>query len=226
MKPIRGGFARGWRAVVEREDGTKYEIEDFARLTAINPEYSRITIGEHPNGGYDTWAKHERGGGGSVIVPFCWINGGLYVGLIKERRMLQTEDGYAWNAPMGYLEPGKSHFETALEEFSDEVGMKPQAERVQLLPGEGGNHENSNVETWGKRPDGEPEGVQCFSYEFILSELEPISDGRWKPRQELKPLHRAGEKVLRCEFMPWREAAIVGDMQTALGILRLVLLHL
>ncbi len=223
MNLIPPAMNRSWRVIVERADGTLEEITGFSRLTAIDPRFARITIGEHPNGGYDTWAKHEFGGGGSVTIPFVRIDGEIYVGLLLEKRLLQTKDGLVWNAIMGYLEPDMSHFETAKNEFAEETGITPAEERLRLLPGEAGNHDNSNCETWGKRPSEEPEGVRFFSYKFSKEELEPSGDKRWKPKAALNPKESTGEKILKCEFIPWREAvALVGDMQTLSAIARLI----
>lgn len=226
MKEIPAGLKRGWEVILERADGIPIQITDLTRLSLVHPKFGRVTYGEHPNGGYDAWAIHEPGGGGSCVLPFIKMSdGSIFVGLLFEKRMLQTKVGMAWNTVMGFLEPGQSHFETAVGELGDETGIKPLTDRVHLLPGHPGNHNSSNEETWGLAPDGQDEGMRFYSYEVLPSEVEGADDDdeNLQLKAGLHPKPGVGEKIAACKFMYWKEAVrLTGDMQTMSAIGRLV----
>jgi len=92
-----------------------------------------VSWGQGPEG-YDQWKIREPNGGGSVIIPYLWIDGELYVGANRQKRSLTG--GFVTEVPRGFSLPQETHKETAIREFQEETGVvKPLAERVEPLAG-------------------------------------------------------------------------------------------
>lgn len=180
----------------------------------------QVVYGEDPMH-YDGFVFHERGGGGSVILPFTEIDDALYVGLIEQMRYLMSDEPVL-NAVAGMLEAGKSHFQTAEQELKHELGYVAQPV---LLPGEPANPNSTWFET-----NFEGEGIRFFAIRVSPDVLEYV-DGRLCFKQGvLQPSdkdlsdreRKLAEKILGAKFLPWTMVAELGDMKTLSAITRLM----
>lgn len=172
--------------------------------------------------GFDGLALEEAGGGGSVTVPFIVINGEVYVGLVEENRPFSG--GVVLNVPRGFLVPGETHFETAKRELEEETGYTPLDKRIVALEGEPMNPNSTFFVT--KTQD---KGVKPFKVYVTNEEVKLTSDSS-DPKERIydfnqeviKPVSRAGERVMRSRFYHWTRALRVKDMFTVSAVGRLV----
>jgi hypothetical protein len=215
LRDLPDGAKRGWKAYLNGEEIT----EPIRSIVISNPGFGDLRYGATPMG-YDAWAFHENGGGGSVVIPYAVLDGRLYIGLILQNR--PNQGGKVLNVPRGFLEPGKNHFETAHKESDEEVGYgKPYD--ITPLGGEPQNPNSTFFETWGQG-----EGVRFYALPIPSEALE--SNGarfRFKPGHvKSDPSSKAAktvEQILGAEFLPLEEVANLSDMFTTSGALRLAL---
>lgn len=191
----------------------------------------RLTVGALPDEEgvptYDSWSWCEAGG--AVTIPFAFIDGMVYVGVVTEFRSLEVHpvfcpDGYVMNAPRGFLDEGKTLLECAKEELRQEMGDADA--RVFALPGDPTNCNNAFVQYYD-RPDGSRGGISFFAAEINPGLLErvPGSDAlrRFRDGAVVPPAKGSlGEKVLKATFMPWADAVRIRDMMTVAAIARLM----
>jgi len=209
---IPKGMNRGWQVLV---NGQPY-AGHVEMLQLDNPSYGTLTYGKNPAGNYDSWAFHEVGGGGSVIIPFVLIQNEIWIGVVQQVRPLQSAQPVL-NVPRGFLDPNEKHFEAAVRETDEEVGFS-QGSRIFQLPGKPVNPNSAFFETWGK-----DEGVEFFAIEILHDEIQPGEGETWivKPGI-LKPVDKAAEGILKSIFIPWGQAALLGDAFTRCGVVALL----
>lgn len=168
---------------------------------------------------------HEPGGGGAVIVPWVEINGVLYVGLLKQRRVTQNMYFDIWNVPRGYMDPGETHFEAASREFSEETGFKRPEKRIVLLGGAPVNSNSAKQDTSRAL-----EGARFYHFEVYTHEIIKVTvqvqqdyqDISAIETKELYAFNRAAitsvsnmaERIMGCYFLPYDFAMRVGDLFT------------
>jgi 8-oxo-dGTP pyrophosphatase MutT (NUDIX family) len=225
VKPIskepEGQAKRGWGIEINGEtiDGP---IES-ARLVN-NKMGVEVSYGQRPEG-YDGMVIKEPGGGGSVTIPYYLHDGQLYIGVVEEWRPTTTdgESRKILNVPRGYLDPGETHFETAVRELGEEAGYRPLQERIQELEGAPMNP-NSAVFVTGK-----DKGVRMFGVNVTASEVVPSTQADDPTKREfrfnpdvVKPSTKMGEKISGSKFIHWTQAAGQVDMFTAAGVGRIL----
>lgn len=214
LKALPEGANPGWGLEV---DGQKVPARE---ASLVHPKFGEVRFGAAPIGGYGTWGFEEVGGGGSVLVPyFRTPEGQLYVGLVQQPRPFQSEVP-VWNLPRGFLNPGQTHFTSALGEAREEVGSTNE-NRVFLLDGEPANPNSTFFVTRGPNADGSPKGIRFYGVHFDSEELERDTDGfKFKPGVVV-PATKDAEKIMGCRFILWTEAMELGCMMTIAGVGRL-----
>lgn len=209
---------RDWRVFV---DGKL--VEQVSILTMEHPRLGTLTYGATPLG-YDSWSFHEHGGGGSVTLPFIVANDVVFVGVVRQLR--SNQGGKVWNAPRGFLDPSEERAQGAAREVTEEFGLLGQMALVFPLPGQPGNPNSAFFETWA-----EGEGVSFFGLKIDAALTEPAENGfRFKPgvldQSPAGQQERITEMIGEALFIPWFEAARLGDLFTNAAVARLLaLLH-
>ncbi|KKQ79987.1 MAG: hypothetical protein UT02_C0018G0001, partial [Parcubacteria group bacterium GW2011_GWC2_38_7] len=147
LKRLPDGVAPGWDLLV---DGVLIPMRE---MSLIHPKFGEVRFGLSPAGKYGTWGFAEVGGGGAVDVPFFMHPElGLMVGLVQQPRPFMSTEP-VWNLPRGFMDPGETHFESAVRELKEEVGAKG-GKRVFLLDGDPVNPNSTFFVTVGKNDDG------------------------------------------------------------------------
>ncbi|OGZ58557.1 MAG: hypothetical protein A3B96_04305 [Candidatus Spechtbacteria bacterium RIFCSPHIGHO2_02_FULL_43_15b] len=161
------------------------------------------------NEGYCGVISHAYGGGGSIILPWIIIERQLFVCVVRQYRPTIREENVL-NAPMGRLDFGEEHLETAIRELREETGFTVSPDRIKLLPGNNINPQASSHDTSRNN-----EGLHFFSIEILPDEVWPIMPGfyAFKP-QLLSVPEDSDEKIDACYFIPWRDAAKLEEMTT------------
>jgi hypothetical protein len=173
----------------------------------------QVVYGLGPSG-YDDVAWREIGGGGVVDTLFTIVHDQLFIGVLQQMRPYQA-DMPTMNSIRGYLDPEKTRMGSAVAEAGEEAGIDLVAFE---LPGDPANPNNASVESWGG-------GITHYGMYVPPQYLIPGA-GRYEFKQGLlKTTNPIGDKILKCVFLPWQEAARLGCQMTATGILRL-LVHL
>ncbi len=101
-------------------DGRVEEVTTIDRFRAWNTTFGELRYGLHKLN-YATWAWHENGGGGAIAIPYVWCNGELYIGVVEQDRFFQDQQNCIQNVPRGFLKDELDHFETAKQEFAEEM---------------------------------------------------------------------------------------------------------
>lgn len=223
IKTIPEGTKHDWTIDV---DG---EAVDAKHVVFNNPKFGKLSFGQRPEGTIG-WIWHETSGGGQGVVPYSIINDLLHIGLIWEER--PTIPGrLAWNIPRGFINPGETHFESAKRELKEEVGDLGKLELKELtrVPA------NPNSTFFDTSQDGE--GFRFFSLEIPPGMLVRKNGGFIMPMfdggtarlscfefrgDSIRPVTKIGEKIGKCLFVDWRQAALVQDTFTGMGTLKLL----
>lgn len=212
LQPVPKDKAKGWKAKVNGEP------VDLWHLELVNPNIGRIEYGWRDY--FDSIVIRENGGGGSVIIPYCFgPNNVLYIGFILQKRDNMSD---TYNAIGGFLTADEVHFEVAKRELQEEAGFVF-ADRIHQLSGISGNpnrayfvtHEpEAGIHFYGLevRPD-----EVCLQHEKDQAETVLLFN-----QDVLKPLSPMGEKIARCQFLPWYVLAGRQDMFLGDGIARLL----
>lgn len=203
----------GWKLFIDGRETVATFLELASRFGLFRWGY---------NGAYDTWGFEEPGGGGSVLVPyFIDEKGLLWVGVVKQPRPFQSEEPVL-NLPRGFLDPGQSHFQAAITEGAEEIGLQEQ-QRVFLLDGDPGNPNNTFFVTAGRNTSGELNGIRFYGVRFNFSEMVPEGRQTYKFGDGVvQPVTKDAERIMGCNFIPWTQAARLGCMMTNAGVARLV----
>jgi 8-oxo-dGTP pyrophosphatase MutT (NUDIX family) len=214
LEAIQEGMSRGWTLLLDGKP-----VADVSSLVLFNPRFGSLFYGKSPSGNYDQWSFHEVGGGGAVNMPYSIIEGNLYVGVVEQNRPLQDKVQPILNVPRGFMDPEETHFETAVREVEEEAGVQGAKRKTTLLPGVSGNPNNAFFETWG---DGE--GVAFYCLEIVLDELKKSDEDDYYVLNEkvVTPVSKAAEGIMGSRFIPWTEAAKLGDMMTLSALSRLL----
>ncbi len=225
---------RGWKVTVTRafrdgEGKTAFRPEVLENLTEVeiyNPRFGVLRYGM-TQGGYDGWAFHEVGGGGTVILPCAMVKGQPYVGVVLEKR--HNMGGEVWNCPRGFLDSATENpFDAARRELAEEVfteeRLDPTRCDVFALPGEPGNCNSAFFETPSRG-----EGMRYFGAQFNESALVQDGDGYvfreglLTPNATLDAQQKAsGERILKSRFIHWTKAALLSDQFTNAAVARLI----
>ena len=205
---------RNWKVYVNGK-----LVEHVSHVVVEHPKLGCLTYGESPLG-YDGWSFRETGGGGSVILPFAIVDDQLYIGVVKQRR--PNQGGDVWNVPRGFLEPGEDRASGASRELAEEFGLSADVSDIFPLPGKPGNPNSAFFETWAKG-----EGVTFYGI-AVDPGLLMRADGalQLKPGvQDNSPAarqSRLAEQIRQARFIPWEDAAQLGDLFTNAGVARLL----
>lgn len=209
LKPLAEEAKAGWKLLVDGKEVSAREME-------LVSKFGTVRWGATPLG-YDSWGFEEPGGGGSVLVPFAEVEGEPWVGLVEQKRDFQSDDPVL-NLPRGFLDPGESHFATAVHELEEEFAAGAKA-RVFSLHGQPGNPNSTFFFTRG-----EGLGVKYFGVRFHPRELM-IDQSRncyVLAKDVLKPTSAAAEKIMGSRFVCWTAAAFLADQFSNAGVARLV----
>lgn len=199
---------RGW--VVRVNGGI---IPEVRSLSISNPRFGDLAYGLTPEG-FDGWRFHQPGGGGSVIVPYV-LKGEIFVGVIQQNR--STQGGLVWNIPRGFLDINTDHFQTAVSETAEEVGKAVSlVDRFFELRGESTNPNSAFFETF------EGEGDHFYGLKILPEEVEAINEVIRFRSGLFAPVSKQAEQILKCKFIPWKDAIGLQDGYTVQGVGRLI----
>jgi len=208
LKKLGPEDSSGWKLIVDGKEVSAREVELGSKFGLLR--WAKTAIG------YDSWGFEEPGGGGTVLVPFVRTSAGeLLIGVVEQMRPFQSER-LVMNLPRGFLEPGNSHFESAVAELTEEFAVVS-GERVFLLPGEPGNPNSTFFVTLGAE-----QGVRYYGVQFSSQEIEFENGSCRLSSSVIKPVTPAAEKIIGCLFVPWKVAATIGDQFTNCGVARLM----
>ncbi|MBU4315141.1 hypothetical protein KJ673_01925 [Patescibacteria group bacterium] len=153
---------------------------------------------------YEAIAYYEAGGGGTAVLPFTFICGRLYVGVVLQHRQLMGEEPVYTSAGGYQALTDKSAQQTGERELREEVTNCVRViKRAFMLPGAPVNPNRAVFITAG---DGE--GVKYFAVEVLSSYLAPDSNGYYHFVRGVERVNPGVEKALRTVFIPVREAAL------------------
>lgn len=210
--------SRGWTLTLNGE-----VVPIVTSLELRNHRFGVLRYGSM-DGKYDTWCHHENGGGDAVTIPYAKIQGELFVGVLEEMRPLRG--GPVLNIPRGFLGPRETAKEGAVREVAEEMGFET-PDRFMELNGEPANSNSAFLNTALSG-----EGDHFFALRIEENELEPLNKlelyeeeleyPRFRFKKETKPRTDEGEKIIRSIFIPWKEAARIGDMYTNAAVARLL----
>lgn len=213
----------GWTLDLNLPDGTKLVDVKASNLWLRNEGMGiGLEYGRRPEG-YDGVVISSPGGGGSVIVPYARMHDGyIYVGVLEQVRALQWGPS-VFNLPRGFLDPGETHLETARREGDEELteaGVNAVLEEIWELPGDPCNPDSAFFNT-----SGEGDGVQYFAAKVSARLLVPDTQNpniyRFREGQ-VQTSTKAGEGIVGCRFISWRDAVQLSDQFTICGVARLI----
>ena len=202
---------RGWDVSIDGER----ETEPISTLQLHHPKLGvTIDYGQRPEG-YDGPVIQEKGGGGSVVVPYFINDGELYIGVVNESRPTMTDGSTEpiRNVPRGFMDPKEKHFDTATRILGQEAGFAPIADRVRELDGDPMNPNSAFFVT------GKGKGVKAYGVEMTADELVESKVSNTPAQREytfntdiVKPTSKMGEKISGSTFIHWSEAVKLSDM--------------
>lgn len=166
LGPVPDISKTGWENSITTVNDVKKPLE----ATFFRSKHAKlgveVTYGQGSEG-YDQWNIKEPNGGGSVIIPYLYINGELYVGANRQNRT--KSGGLVTEVPRGFSLPYETNIETAKREFEEETGVaRPLVERVEPL---GGKPINPNS-TFFQANARKKEGVKFFGVRIEPNEVE------------------------------------------------------
>ena len=214
IKPISSGTKRAWTVKV---DGR--EVKEV-KIVEIFSNFGILTYGLLPNG-TDGWNFYEKGGGGSVAVPFLIQDGKLLLGLIEEERF--NQGGIVPNIPRGRMSQREktslTSETTARLAVDEKVGFCIPKFRIFLIDGEPTNPNSALLQTAYKG-----EGVKFYGFRVLPEEVELEEDKIVFKESEKgnNIFSQTLRKATECFFVPWEKAVLVADIFTAAGIARLL----
>ena len=214
--------SRGWKLELNGEP-----VEEVTSLRLTNNSFGTLEYGATP-AGYDGWCFEEKGGGGSVIVPYFVLDevdqdypaagrSQLYIGLVQQDRY--TMGGLITNLPRGFLAEDETHFEAARREGGEEFRFNL-ADRFSELPGSPTNWNSAFAVTLG-----DDKGVRFFSLDIKSNEVKLADEdgGVYTLRDDvLKSVSKVGEQIFGSSFVPYTAALRSNDMFTVAGVGRLL----
>lgn len=223
--PASRANTKGWVLTL---DG---RVTDYRILELKNPKYGTIAAGQTP-GGYDSWAFHEIGGGGSVSVPYTIINGKLFIGVVAEKR--PNLGGIVLNVPRGFL----TKLQGAVEKASDAAKRELQEETGLSAEEILGNQKSLHRDSAGVNMNSAffvtvvyEEGVHFFAAK-IRDDIMSKYSGERSLEEEIgcrvgtTEVYRADKNIAKNKnldvweniyglyFIPWEEAVELRDIFT------------
>lgn len=219
---VHPSMKRGWKVEKNGKDITYsiFELRIFNEQMGIEVSYGKRVEG------FDGVLLHEPGGGGSVSFPFVILRGQLWIGLLEEQR--PNMGGKVLDAPGGFIDPGESHFETAVREFEEEVGVKTASSTVIDL-NQYAEPTNANRAFFDTSRVGE--GNHYYAWEFTPDQVVLQYDSDQEiphlifrkdlisPRQG----DRGAERIFSCKFYPWSIVAKKADIFCSALVTRLLI---
>jgi myo-inositol-1(or 4)-monophosphatase len=171
IKPVPENVIKGWKVTSQETPASQPAAVQSSYLELKHEGMGvKVKYGIGPEG-YDRIVIREKNGGGSVIIPYLYINGELYVGANRAGR--SATGGLVTEVPRGFSLPKESHEETAKREFQEETGVKESlANRIHDL---GGKPVNPNS-TYFVANARQREGVKLFGLEVHPDEVEVRRD--------------------------------------------------
>lgn len=192
MNPIGPDDKRGWKITVDGKEIKAGQIE-------MESKFGKLTYGMRPEG-YDSWVFAQANGGGAVTLPYAWINGQLYFGLVKETRQ------NLFSEPVlciigGFIEPNQTPEQAQAAEADEEGSLDTtKARELKGLPTV--PNRLFNVCDLSQR-----EGDHTFAIELLPSMLEPDQNDESVFVYRLKGSELPGLKNRsNVVFLPWRMA--------------------
>lgn len=178
LKPIPDPSKTGWKTEIVNPDGSSTSLE----ASLIRSHQTKLGVDvTYGQGKFDQWVIKELNGGGSVIIPYLFIDGELYVGANRQERSLTG--GLVTEVPRGFSLPQETHDETAKREFQEETGVvKPIAERIKALPGRPINPNSAFFQANPRKG----EGVKFFGIKIEPNEVELRRDSKDPKRRVYK----------------------------------------
>ncbi len=185
---------------------------------------------------YDTFIFKERGG--AATMPYVFIEGELYVGVVEQRRNPEVDPEYnptgkVWNVPRGFNNFKGLMADTAARECRGEVGVFEG--EIFRLPGENVNANNAWFAYYPEQGlNGESVlvpvrqgGVAMFAVEVRPNHLVKSADGDWYafspealgPRPKGSPYEVIGS----CRFIRVYDAVDLRDALTLCAVARLLI---
>lgn len=204
VTPLKGDDSRGWEVQIDGQP------VDASSLVITNSNLGvNVSYGMRPEG-YDGVVIRERGGGGSVTVPYTRVDDELYVGMVLEER--KTIGSYVWNVPRGFLDAGERHEDAAVRELQEETGAQAKTYGSIILLASGINANSAFFDT-NSQPNEPNAGVRFYALEVDGSALEPTNNG-YKFRENIPPVDpsRTAERIVTARFKPLHEAMNTNDM--------------
>lgn len=193
------------------------EPQRLSWLTASNSMVGSTYIyGVHPNssdpGLYDGIWKHERLGGGSVVVPYVEEpeSGQIYVGLLRQWRKLHNTQQPVLGVPRGFAlkherleqpvpmtrqEVEEIHTRTAFTELWEEMYKGVVVPEMFHRLGPPINTNNADVDT-----SREGEGTYVYSIELPWYCLTPAVEGYLTLKEEFLSRQGIHEGIVNCHF--------------------------
>jgi len=181
---------------------------------AAHRNFGTLSWGLRPEGTVG-WVWKEIGGGGVGTIPYVIVKSRLMIGLIQQERATMP-GAVAWNIPRGFLEPGLTHFESATRETDEELGVKELNGGLKELRGEPANSNSTFFDTRAGN------GFRYFSLPVPQSLLDLAPQNPVFRLGLFSPKSGAAERIIQCQFVPWRRAASIADIFSNAGVARLI----
>lgn len=219
FKPVPDPEKAGWRAIVNEqmlEGVTSLHLVNESR--GLDLEYGQTEVKDQEGKvlfGYDVWKFHEPGGGGSVTVPYAWIENQLYLGVVKQNR--PNLGGIFDELPRGFLNIGETHMEGAIREGSEELATPIDPDSVFEI----GREKNPNSAFLDTSRPGE--GVSFIAFELTEDQIEKTVDENgvthYRVIADVKAQAKSKEEdgILSSELVLHSVAIKSPDMFTAAG---------
>lgn len=197
-------------------------VSDVTQLTIEHARFGVLTYGM-TDADHDGWTFHEVNGGDVVVVFYHLLDerpeqlfSNLMVGLITEIR--PNQGGEVMNAPRASVGKDIPHV-VAKRLLAGEAGLEVRMSDIIELPGAPANPNSTFFETWGKG-----DGATFFAVRTSRDMLEHSSRGWRFDRNKVNPgaATLMAKKIVDTKFLPWQEAAQLGDMFTNAAVARLL----
>lgn len=192
MSPIPSGTKRGWKILLNGQ-----EIDGVEKLELSHPEYGRVIYGMYgKDETFDSWAFEAING--SFLIPYCWINRKLFVGLLWEKRPNMGDiEEFTLCVVGGGVEPDETYHEAIIREAEEEASLG--RFKSFILPGKAVVVDRFRSIANVSRG----EGLHFFACEVPLENLSKLDETHYKivglPESEEKNTGKVGN----VEFMPW-----------------------
>jgi|GEM_PF-448564 ADP-ribose pyrophosphatase YjhB (NUDIX family) len=217
--PAQIGSTWGWELYINGEKADMSQVQHIA----IKSKFGTVNFGTEAVSGYNMFSYREVGLGGSVTIPFVFLNDNgkivehinqatdILVGVLWQNRPKQG--GEVQNCPRGFLaSEDETHQAAADRELHQETGFKGNTFE---LPGRPMNCNSALVET---DQDG---GVRFFAIQMSGKNLTMV-DGKLEiPETQESIPEKTAEMIGKCQFISIWDAIQLGDGFTNVAAARL-----